>query len=177
MIAFSFSPLSLFFLPIETIRVDLIALAYDLLLACITGYVVWYKTDEYIQRRDERQQFTREQQEYSRYLGRINIKIRAYKRPDKLTRLEIEDLLENAPVREVFVFPDSPERDSFDTLDVCFAQIQGCLNKDSHCQPELLRISRDISKCRLGILSLQIKQPPTKVWKLWGKPSLAAPRQ
>lgn len=173
MIELLFNPLNILASGINSIHIDLIALLYDIFIASITGYIVWFKTDEYMQRRDERERFVREQQEYSRYLGRINIKIRSYKHKNEHERLEIEDLLENEPIREVFVFETSPEKDVFYSLNIFFAQIQGCLNSDSGFQPTLLKISREISKCRMELLSFRIKQPSVKIWKLWGSPALA----
>lgn len=173
MIELQLNPINIFISDINSINIDLIALLYDIFIASITGYIVWFKTDEYMQRRDEREQFVREQQEYSRYLGRLNIKIRSYKHRNEYERLEIEDLLENEPIREVFVFETSPEKDTFYSLSIFFAQIQGCLNNDSGFQPTLLKISREISKCRLELLSFRIKQPSVKIWKLWGRPALA----
>ena len=85
------------FMPINEISIDLVAVIYDFLLACLTGYIVWFKTDEYMLRREEREAFRREQQEYSRYLGRLCLMLKSFKQPDETIRYTIEDLLENAP--------------------------------------------------------------------------------
>ena len=79
-------------MPISEIRLDLVVVVYDLLLACLTGYIVWFKTDEFILRREERELFGREQQEYSRYFGRLCLKLKSYKQPDEAIRYTIEDL-------------------------------------------------------------------------------------
>lgn len=174
MIDILFNTIEVAVAPISGIHVDIVAMLYDLLLACVTGYIVWFKTDEYMQRRDERHSFYREQQEYSRYLGRINLRIKSYRHDDEISRLEIEDLLENEPIRNTFVFQGKPEQGIFTSLDIFFAQIQGCINESEPGQrAQLLRISREISKCRLELLGLRINQPPMRIWNLWGKPALA----
>lgn len=163
------------FMPINEISIDLVAVIYDFLLACLTGYIVWFKTDEYMLRREEREAFRREQQEYSRYLGRLCLMLKSFKQPDETIRYTIEDLLENAPVRQSFVFPNDQRTELFDSLDLCFGSIQACLTGKGHSYAELLKLTEDLSKYRREILSLRIQQPKVRFWKLWGKPSLANP--
>ena len=165
--------IEILFIPISEIRVDLVAVVYDFLLACLTGYIVWFKTDEFMLRREERELFRREQQEYSRYLGRLCLKLKSYKQPNEAIRYSIEDLLENAPVRQSFVFSNDQYTELFDSLDLCFKAIQACLAGDAHSYTDLLKLSGDLSRYRKEILSIQIQQPKTHFWKLWGKPSLA----
>lgn len=169
--------LEIVFIPINEIRIDLVAVVYDFFLACFTGYIVWFKTDEYMLRREERELFRREQQEYSRYLGRLCVKLKSYKQPDEAIRYAIEDLLENAPVRQSFIFQDNRHSELFDSLDCCFGSIQACLASKTYSYPTLLELSRDLSRYREKILSLRIQQPRTHFWKLWGKPSLANPHE
>lgn len=165
--------IEILFMPISEIRLDLVAVVYNLLPACLTGYIVWFKTDEFILRREERKLFRREQQEYSRYLGRLCLKLKSYKQPDGAIRYTIEDLLENAPVRQSFVFSNNQYAEPFGSLNLCFKAIQACLAREAYSYTDLLKLSGDLSRYRKEMLSIQIQQPKTHFWKLWGKPSLA----
>lgn len=40
--------------PVSTIYIDVLTVLYYVAIAVITGYIVWFNTDEYMLRREER---------------------------------------------------------------------------------------------------------------------------
>ena len=84
--------------PANTIDIDIIAVLYDVAIAFITGYLVWFKTDEYVRRREEREAYKRGQQDYSRYLGRLCVLLRSFRGPsDQLMTLLLESSVPRSP--------------------------------------------------------------------------------
>lgn len=158
---------------IKTIASDLATVFYDVIIATITGYIVWYKTDEYMQRRTEKELYIQEQQAYSRYLGTINILIKHYDTGNKSLRIAIETLLEDEPIRSHFRPGSEQESAVFENISLLLSEIQGCLVVSKNVHIDLMKLSSKISKCRQQILSFSIEQPTVHYWKFWGAPATA----
>lgn len=165
------------FIPISSIRIDLVALVYDFFLALFTGYLVWYRTDEYMLRRDERARFVEEQQAYSRYLGVLNTKIKSFQPQNDIQRIDIEEWLENEPVRSAFLPYNSEIVKVFQQLHKLLCEIQALISSNDCTRVDLLKVSRGISCCRRLLLQYRIEQPKVKFWKIWGKYALASNNQ
>ena len=158
---------------IKTITCGLATVLYDVIIATITGYIVWYKTDEYMQRRTEKELYIQEQQAYSRYLGTINILIKHYDTGNKSLRIAIETLLEDAPIRSHFRPSSEQESAVFEDISRLLSEIQGCLVVSKNMHIDLMKLSSKVSNCRRQILSFSIEQPAVQYWKFWGAPATA----
>lgn len=162
------------FLPIDSIRIDVVAVVYDFMLALFTGYLVWYRTDEFMLRRDERNKFIEEQQAYSRYLGVLNTKIKSFDPENDAQRIDIEEWIENEPIRVAFLPSNKEISDVFLHLHELFNEIQAFISSKDNHYVDLMKISREISNCRRMLLLYRIEQPRVKFWKVWGKYTLAS---
>lgn len=168
--------ISVIFSPINSINIDLVALFYDLATAFLTGYIVWYKTDEFMLRRDERESYKREQQEYSRYLGRICRILDSFRGPNDALRTLALESIEDAPVRDTFK-PNSPNQASvFAEISDIFLNIRNDIGFEDHTidVPQLKRHAASLGRLRVKILAFELVQPKVNPFHLVGKPATTA---
>ena len=168
--------ISVIFFPINSINIDLIAVLYDLAIAFLTGYIVWYKTDEYMLRRDEQKSYKKEQQEYSRYLGRICRILDSFRGPDDALRALALESIEDAPVRGTFKSYSPEQASVFSEISDIFLNIRNDIGYENHKidVSQLKRYAASIGKLRVDILAFELVQPKVNPFHLVGKPATAA---
>ena len=160
--------------PANTININIIAVLYDVAIAFITGYLVWFKTDEYVRRREEREAYKRGQQDYSRYLGRLCVLLRSFRGPsDQLMTLLLESI-EDAPVRSTFHPYREDERLVFLEVRTVLEEVRSSLD-GGKVSPDNLKVCADkLDGVRNVIVSMRLQQPKARWFHLFGKPVLAS---
>lgn len=161
------------FVPINEIQVDLVQLIYDIFLAVITGYIVWFKTDEYMQRRDEAARYTSEQQEYSRYLSRVCNAIDSFLAMGNANVFELQAVIDDAPIRVVFHFQTDEQREVFEAIGDNLTVVSELIHAKSPDQEKLRKPRSMLFKYRRDILHFRLKQPRVNPIQFWGKPATA----
>lgn len=168
--------IDILFLPPLPDCVNFAQLIYDLAIAFLTGYIVWYKTDECMQRRDEVAQYRYEQQEYSRYLGRIKNLANALAE-GKVSGYEVKNAIEDGPIRELFIAQQENEREVFNDIGNCLQEIKDLVSADNLDKNELGRATGGIIRNRIEILRFRLIQPHMNPVKIWGQPATARARR
>ena len=160
--------------PIGPIQIDLIQCLYDVLIAIITGYLVWFKTDEFMQRRDERSRYRIEQQEYSRYISRVVSVIESLRGPNESQRTYLLELLGDSPVHTTFRPITDEQHIAFASVEDALGVIYDSLSDESY----LLDISGfkkhagELRRLRIELVSFRLSQPKAHWYHIFGKPAV-----
>lgn len=166
--------IKIIFLPVNSIQIDLIQCIYDLFLACATGYLVWFKTDEYMQRRDERSRYHIEQQEYSRFLARVVAVVESLRGPNDSQRTYLLELLGDSPIRTTFLPGTDEQRIVFTDTEDKLNAVYELLSAEQHGFniDELKRYAADLRRFRTKLVSFRLDQPKTHWYHFFGEPSV-----
>lgn len=160
--------------PVSTVYIDVLTVLYDVAIAVITGYIVWFKTDKYMLHCEERNAYKREQQDYSRYLGRLCIRLRSFRGSDDQLKAFLLESIEDAPVRSTFRPYREDERPAFLEVGTVLEGVRSLLD-DAEIDPNDLKVYADrLARARIAIVSMRLQQPKTRWLHLFGKPALAS---
>lgn len=160
--------------PIDSIQIDLIQCVYDVLIAVITGYLVWFKTDEFMQRRDERSRYQIEQQGYSRYISRVVSVVESLRGPNDYQRTYLLELLGDSPVRTTFRPITDEQRVVFKNVEGTLSALYDLLATEPH-ELDIVGLKRcagELRRYRIALVSFRLDQPKTHWYHIAGKPAV-----
>lgn len=161
-------------LPMGPIQIDLIQCLYDVLIAIITGYLVWFKTDEFMQRRDERSRYRIEQQEYSRYISRVVSVIESLRGPNDSQRTYLLELLGDSPVHTTFRPITDEQRVAFASVEGTLGVVYDSLSIES-CSLDISGLKKhagELRRLRIELVSFRLSQPKAHWYHIFGKPAV-----
>lgn len=124
--------------------------------------------------REERNAYKREQQDYSRYLGRLCIRLQSFRGSDDQLKAFLLESIEDASVRSTFRPYREDERPAFLEVGTVLEGVSSLLD-DAEIDPNDLIVYADrLARARIAIVSMRLQQPKARWLHLFGKPALAS---
>lgn len=125
-------------------------------------------------RREERETYKREQQDYSRYLGRLCVLLRSFREPNDQLKALLLGSIEDAPVHPTFRPYREDERPVFLKVEAVLEEVRLSLDGEKINLNDLKAYAGRLAKARCEIVSMNLQQPKVHWFHLFGTPALAS---